>query len=675
MIFLTRKENSFNAKEIDWPLKMLALPMMKPPLKILKLLLPRLVKFMDYILIPSMKLFKRVGGSFRRMVHLKPPECDVVRLKEYFMPLNDGAKIATDIYLPKPIFDKRGKGPTLLIRLPYWKDLTRIVGYFFASYGFITILQDVRGCVHSPEYGTNTFMMHETVDGEEALKWIAKRFWYNKRIGMWGGSYFGLTQLALSENKDGLLTSLSPSQCSYANFFSHPTGLFQLGIAAALYPLYHMVTFPLPQVDLDILDKDRITDQLTQKPLANLYNEPLKPTRYLVSWAELAQLESPDAQINLINEKLGLSWKGNKKDTGQFLKFLKALFYHRQFDTNYEFFTHVLGFNYTPKVPMLILGGLYDMFFESNIHDLKRLQETVPDYCKKYLKVVFGPFSHGGVDPMQAPMKLKIMISFIDCMFSFWWLDYWLKGSKLDINKVPMIRLFILNKKVWRNFNSWPPKSEPLNVYLHSQSKANSCFGDGTLSTQVPQEEPPDEYDFDPANPVPTKGGRNLLLGSGPMNQLKLERRQDILVYTSEKLKESMEVIGEIKLVFYAASSAKDTDFMVKLVDVHPNGRVAFNILDEGLRARFREGDLATPSFLEPGKIYRFEINLGTTAIYFAKNHRIRLEISSSNFPKYDINSNLAGSQNDKGYITAHQKIFHDFQNQSYLILPVFKGN
>ena len=342
-------------------------------------------------------------------------------------------------------------------------------------------------------------------------------------------------------------------------------------------------------------------------------------------------------------------------------------------DTNYEFFTHVFGYKYRPTVPMLQTGGLFDLFLDENIRDLKNLLKSAPEYCRTQYKLVIGPWTHGGI-PINpsAGISLKKMVEVFRNFFPFGWFDYWMKGPDKKDLMTPMVRIYVLNRNLWRNFNTWPPKSHEMKFYLHSQGHANSRIGDGGLSTVEPQVEPSDEYDFNPASPVTTQGGRNLVLSAGELNQSKLEARSDILVYTSDKLKEGLEIIGEIKIILYAVSSAKDTDFMVKLVDVFPNGRKALNLLDNGIRARFRDGDLKSPALLEPDAVYRYEIDLGTTAVYFPKDHRIRIEISSSNYPKYDINSNLAGERNEKGFIVASQKIFHDAQYRSHLILPVF---
>ncbi|MDD1779437.1 MAG: CocE/NonD family hydrolase [Candidatus Helarchaeota archaeon] len=641
--------------------------------KLVKSAMSKVFHLINYAQGPFFKIL-RMLGYVRDLLGVGQVEDEVVRLKEVLMPLKDGAKLATDVYLPKRIFREKSKGPTLLVRLPYWKDSLSILGYFLSSFGYVTVLQDIRGCAHSRNHGTNSFTFYETSDGVETLQWISKRFWYNGRLGMWGGSYFGLTQLALSEENRGLLTCLCPIECSMSNFLQHPGGLTQLGEAAALFPLYHLVTSYEFEFDAGIFGLNEITEKMIHNPLANLYNEPLEGREKPVSWAALAKLKTPQERIDLINTKLGLKWNVNEKDAGEFPKFLKELFYYRHIDINYDFYTHVFGYKYRPTVPILQTGGLFDLFMDENIRDLKNLLKNAPDYCRTQYKFVIGPWTHGGI-PMSASagISLNKIVNVFRNFFPFWWFDFWLKGPEKKDLMSPMIRIYVLNKNIWRHFNMWPPKTREMRLYLHSEGYANSRVGDGELSTEQPQTEPSDEYEFNPANPVETKGGRNLVISAGELNQSKLETRSDILIYTSEKLKEDLEIIGDIKIILYAASSAKDTDFMVKLVDVFPHGTKALNLLDNGIRARYREGDLKKPALLEPNVVYRYEIDLGTTAVYFPKNHRIRIEITSSNYPKYDINSNLAGERNAQGFIVAQQKVFHDAQYSSHLILPVFE--
>ena len=207
---------------------------------------------------------------------------------------------------------------------------------------------------------------------------------------------------------------------------------------------------------------------------------------------------------------------------------------------------------------------------------------------------------------------------------------------------------------------------------MHSNGKGNSLQGDGVLSKNLPEQETPDIFQFDPSDPVITKGGRNLFLLSGPQDQTTIEKRDDVLVYTTKSLEKGLEIIGEVKIIFFASTTAEDTDFMVKLVDVYPNDKKAVNVIDSGIRTRYLNGDLDNPSLITPYKIYKYEIAIGTTAIYFPKNHKIRVEISSSNFPRFDVNSNLAGKKSEKKYEIATQTIYHDKEYPSHLILPIF---
>jgi predicted acyl esterase len=685
----TPPHNVFDMNEVEWIMDMIPFLRSKILNKLMKSSSPRMMNSMAYIQKPLLKMMKAFGSRIMRFLGIDPPEYEVIRLREYLVPTADGGKLATDIYLPKPVFKERYQAPTILVRLPYWKDMVCILGYFFASMGYVTILQDTRGCAHSIKHGTNTFLLLEGSDGLDTLRWIAKRFWYNGRIGMWGMSYFGITQLAIaaaqSKTKENLVTCLNPGMASYHNILYHPYGLIPAGMGASVYAVFYSVSSyyeisDVPDLSMIFREKDRISDRLSKYPLLNLYNEKIGKPSWILHFNDMAKIGDPQKIIATINEKLGFHLKANEEDKGEFQKLLRATAYDRLINPQSLIFPHGIGFDFKPTIPMLYVAGHYDMFQEEFIRDLKLYQKAAPDYVKNNMKIIIGPWAHGGMDIAfdengKIGLGLPNMKAIVDLARSFmpmWWFDFFLKKGKKDISKIPPLQIFILNSKIWRNFRSWPKTTE-LKLYLHSNGKANSRFGDGTLSEQAPKEDSPDEYDFDPANPVVTQGGRHLFFVNSPHNQSKVEERTDVLVYSSEKLTEGIEIIGEVKLVFNASSSGKDTDFMAKLVDVHIGGKKAINVLDDGVRARFREGDLEKPTLITPDEIYRYEISLGHTAIYFPRGHRIRLEISSSNFPRFDINSNLGGDENDKGYIIAHQKIFHDAKYPSHLILPVFK--
>jgi putative CocE/NonD family hydrolase len=223
----------------------------------------------------------------------------------------------------------------------------------------------------------------------------------------------------------------------------------------------------------------------------------------------------------------------------------------------------------------------------------------------------------------------------------------------------------------WRDENEWPlARTQYTKVYLRGGGKANSLRGDGQLSFTAPGEEQPDRYVYDPNDPTPTRGGTTLGLAMGVLDQRKVEEREDVLVYTSETLHADMEVTGPVSLRLFAASSAPDTDFTAKLVDIRPDG-YAQNIVEGMIRARFRES-LTAPTLITPGQVYAYTIDLWATSHVFKAGHQLRLEVSSSNFPRYDRNPNTGHDFGvDAELLTAQQTIFHDHRYPSHLLLPV----
>jgi len=660
----------FNPKEIKIGLK---LPTILTPFSSL---LIRMAFFVDYIYTPLFKIFEIIGRS-RRLQRINfLPEMASRRLKEVLIELEDGAKLATDIYLPKDIYNKRGKEATVLVRLPYWKNRLSILGYFLASKGYVVVIQDVRGSGQSIDYGTNSLYMYERQDGLETLRWITKRFWYNGKIGMWGLSYLGITQLAVSWNNENLLTCLSPIHSSFSNVFWHPGGLYPVGLSGALYLIMLSTASMknLKTMDFDQWDKNGFYRQLYFNPSKSFYNEPLDSRKPKLS--DMASVENPKYLVKMMNSVYKTNINVSKMDQGSFLKLIKEMFYERNIFHNYDLSPYVFGLNYEFETPILFIGGWYDMFIEHMMRDVKLIQDAAPKFFRDKFRMIIGPWSHINMDKFFInPLKyahLKDDIAFFQNILPFWWYDIFLKGKESDISNKPPIRAFILNKNIWRDFNKWPPSSTETKLYLHSKGKSNSLLGKGVLSKKKPEKESPDVYQFDPSDPVITKGGRNLFLLSGPQDQTNTEKRDDVLIYSTQVLKKGIEVIGEIKVVLFASTSVKDTDFMVKLVDVYPGNKKAINIIDSGVRARYLNGDLNDPKLVVPNKIYKYEIVIGTTAIYFPKNHKIRLEISSSNFPRFDVNSNLAGKQNKVNYIIATQRVYHDKYHPSHLILPVF---
>jgi putative CocE/NonD family hydrolase len=246
------------------------------------------------------------------------------------------------------------------------------------------------------------------------------------------------------------------------------------------------------------------------------------------------------------------------------------------------------------------------------------------------------------------------------------WFDFWLKGIENGINKMPKLQIYVMGKNQWRGEQEWPlTKTQFTHYYLRSKGRANSQFGDGTLDTVLPDTEPSDTFTYDPKTPVPTVG-----LPNGGLDQSEVETRADVLVYSTPVLDRGIEVSGPIKAVLYVSSSARDTDFTAKLVDVYPDG-VAYNIHEGILRARYREG-FGKKVWMKPGQIYQVKIDMQATSNYFAAGHRIRLEISSSNFPRFTRNLNTGGNNYDETeWKVAQNQIHHRKDYASHLILPI----
>jgi len=622
-----------------------------------------IIKIIRYGSIPLVKILGIILG-------LGYGKNGVKRYLETFIELNDNIKLATDIYVPKDIFRKRSKCPSILVRLPYWKDMFSFLGYGYASYGFVTIIQDIRGTGHSN--GFNYYLFTEREDGLETLKWISKQYWYNGKIGMVGASYFGITQLALSwDNK--YLSCITPAVTSTLNLWKNNGGLQIHALTTSIYRIMVNIVShrEIPQIQT-------ITELMYQRylnPKYALFNDPIKKA----SRISLSQLkgktikEIQDLLVAYYNMK---NFDPSKRSYNVYFKFLNDFLITRGLDKDSIKMSGFLEMDISKlPLPVFMIAGWQDMFFEKQLEDFSEIKKKATGNAKKYSKLLIGSWAHAAIGHPESKIRNAGMSSFAKGFLNLNWNRYWLMNDKIsfpEINK-PSIKYWVMGRKIWRYTEDWPPNNiKYQKLYIHSSGKANSRKGDGILNLEEPINEIEDRYNFDPMNPVITKGGRNLLILKGARDQKDAEKRKDVLVYSTKPLKKGLEITGPIKMILYASSSAKDTDFMVKLVDVYPRGK-ALNILDAGIRARFRNGE-SNPSLIEPDKVYRYEIELGNTANYFRKGHRIRIEISSSNFPRFDINSNLGGEGKQGDYIVAKQRIFHSQEFPSHLIIPILLG-
>lgn len=540
----------------------------------------------------------------------------------------DGVQLHTEVFLPN------GRGPfsTVLLRTPYskWiKNVTDKLANDLVSAGLGCVVQDCRGTGQSS--GEWYPYRHESADGLDTLHWIRKQPWCNGSIGLYGNSYLGYTHFALAN------TARDTVKAGYAHvptFDWYETTYF--GGAMRLDARVTWNTFVA-------------RPKVSQAPLID---GELSNWNWDASYRHLPLIE----------------WDNT---VGDEILWMRDAVKHPQRDEYWRGFDIVEDLKET-VIPNLIVSGWYDIFLDQALRYSARIREhSASETARKHQHVVIGPWGHTPNENAGVRDFGQNATRQLDELRGQWY-AHWLNGEDNGIQGLPTFQLFVMGANRWREANEWPLKETKwTHYYLHGQGAANSLDGDGMLSTKTPTVEQPDKFTYDPDNPVPTNGGEwRLFAPWGPRDQRSIEKRDDVLVYTSEPLMEALEVTGPIHVILYAATDAKDTDWTAKLVDVFPDGR-AFNLCDGIIRARYRNPQVGS-TLLEPGKVYRYEIDLWATSNEFQRGHRIRLEVSSSNFPRFDRNLNTGavfGQSNE--LIIAHQRVLHDAVHASYVLLPV----
>src|SRR5437867_457857 len=330
-------------------------------------------------------------------------------------------------------------------------------------------------------------------------------------------------------------------------------------------------------------------------------------------------------------------------------------------------------------VPMYHVTSWYDIFLHGGIANFRGLRDrAMTETARAAQKLLIGPWAH--LFPYTSPSSTGTgdidfgPAALIDLHeIQLRWFDHWLRGIDTGVLDEPPVKIFVMGENRWRDEREWPlARTRYTPYYLHSRGRANSVSGDGLLSPEPPGDERTDQFVYDPDNPAPTRGGNTLIIAMGVQDQRPVEARADVLVYTSDVMSEAFEVTGPITVTLYAASSALDTDFTAKLVDVRPDG-YAQNLADGIVRARYRDSR-TNPTPLTPGEVTEFTIDLWATSQVFKAGHCIRVEISSSNFPLWDRNPNTGGPvalATAAALQTAKQTIFHDARYPSHILLPI----
>lgn len=570
--------------------------------------------------------------------------------------MKDGTVLRANIYRPAG----EGSWPVLLTRLPYGKDVPHVLLGFHGviravQKGYVVILQDTRGRFSS-DGGWDPIVTsaHEAGDTEETIDWAAKLPYSSGRVGMFGSSYYAFTQWAGIERKAKALKAAAPA-FSWSDPFDgliFRGGALELGFLSywqmgmyldtlpALYSAEHELAAARKRLISDI---DQLKTEIEALPLKDF--APFRRNRVAPSILELIK---------------------------------------RGMDRKYTDHLSLKGKYHTFTTPVLNIAGWYDIFLAGTIENFLHMRENGATPEARQSRLIIGPWQHldhshqsGEKNFGLAAHSASIDLDGIHLR----WFDHFVKGIDTGMTNEAPIKLFVMGENVWRDENEWPlARTRFTPYYLHSGGQANTLHGDGTLSAVPPDAEAPDHFVYDPLHPVPTKGGAIMMppdFTSGAHDQRDIEKREDVLVYTSPVLEEDTEVTGPVTVRLWAVSSAADTDFVARLIDVHPDGS-AYNLTDGIIRARFRNSSKGEkPSLIEPGKAYLYEIDLWSTSNVFKKGHRIRLDITSSSFPRWDRNLNNGldiGNGRKEDARTARQTILHDRDHPSAIILPVIPG-
>lgn len=532
--------------------------------------------------------------------------------------MRDGIRLSTNIYRPDTI----GVFPTILIRTPYGnggkgnKD-----GHFFAKHGYVYIVQDTRGRYESE--GQFYAMQSEQEDGFDMQQWTGSQPWCNGKIGTAGGSYVGFTQWMPAQMHSPYLKTMIPA-VTFSDFYStvYQNGAFFLGLWGPW-----SIEMTQPYFVLDGFIQDRMDSVLLSLPL------------------------------NEIDKAMG--WR---------VPFLRDWLSHPMRDKFWDVTS--VGDNY-PKITASVynIGGWFDILLKSTITNyLEMTGNNISPEIRKKQKLLIGPWLHNWGNKKVGELDFGEEASFRNREFQLRWFDSQLKGIDNGIMDEPPVRIFIMGKNKWRFENEWPlARTNYQKYYLHSNGNANTLNGDGTLTPALTKKEPADQFIYDPANPVISKET------FGPYDQNQIEKREDVLVYSTPYLKKDLEVTGPVRVILFASSSALNTDFTAKLVDVYPDGR-AIRICEGIIRTSHRNPE-ENPSNIEPGKIYKYDIDLWATSNLFKQGHQIRVEISSSNFPRFDRNLNSGNNfATDTTQVKAEQKIYHNEEYPTCIVLPVIEN-
>ena len=549
--------------------------------------------------------------------------------------MRDGVLLRSDIYRPVG----SAACPVLLCRTPYDKGQAAYIqiARALASKGYIAIVQDIRGRgISDGEYYwqfQNNAETFDAQDGYDTVEWAAGLPGSDGQVGTWGHSY--------------------PSWCIWRLAGTQPPhlkALFASGMSARLLDL-----------NFGIFETGRRL-QWTYKMAVNARRR---------TGDEFGPKSEEEADVQWYEVERGkwIWYLPLDELPGYLFSTLTPLLKTYLREQNKEFWAFPEIYHKV-NVPTCQLTGWYDRLI-GTIDNFTGMVKEGPESLRNQHRLIVGPWGHNSnnLARSQGPLDFGPDAETTYPQEVARWYDYRFKGIDTGVESEPPVKLFIMGENRWRFEHEWPlVRTQYTEFFLHSGGSANTVCGDGLLSISEPKDEPPDVYDYDPRDPVMSLMGIDAQ--AVPRDQSPLNGRRDILVYQTPPLQEDIEVTGPVVLKLWAASSAPDTDFTAKLIDVHPNG-LAVNLTYGILRARYRDG-YDNPSLIEPGQPYEYTICLNPTGILFERGHRIRLDVSSSDFPNFDRNHNTgADFWSDSELWVARQTVFHNTAYPSQLILPI----
>ena len=596
--------------------------------------------------------------------------------RKLMIPMRDGKRMATDVYRPK---DQSKKYPTIFVRTPYnfnywdvrnaaYRDLTAHLTAVKRGYAYVEMNE--RG--HFFSEGNYDILGAPLTDGVDAFAWIASQPWSNGKTGTIGCSSTAEWQLAVAAQAPQGFAAMIPQGFGagvgrvapyYEQGNWYRGGATQMLFVAWIYGQQNQVRpmFPPNTPREDLIRASRLFDLAPQMP-------PVDWSKALWHLPVMDIIRAIDGPEGIFADRMEVSTGGAMvKRTPNDPAWYRGGLWHDDMPIN---------------VPGFWFMSWYDVSVGPNLAAYNHVRRTARPEIANQQYAVIAPTVHCGFtratqqtivgerDLGDARLEYQAM--------HYRWFDHFLKGEKNDVLEMPKVRYYTMGMNKWQSSATWPPEgAQPMTLYLSSGGKANTLYGDGVLATAPPATDNPDSFVYDPMNPVPSYGGNVCCTGNaitaGAFDQRKNEARADVLVYSTEPLKEGLEVSGPIEATIYLSSDVKDTDVTVKLLDVYPDG-TAYNLDENIQRVRWRNGYDKPPVWMSPGQVYKVALQPIHTSNWFAAGHRIRIEVSSSNFPRFDRNLNTGGANYDESKgVVAHNKVHHSRQHPSQVTLTVVK--